>query len=116
MLSGENLPVKSRTRRLLGPGEKSVPGAEVTVSDASGKALFKARSDAHGKFSIPRLNPDEQWLNDKDFHVEIDAPGFIRYRYTLLRSGDSRKVQPLTLTPTSAALCNDMKREEQPVQ
>jgi hypothetical protein len=113
-VSGESVPVKSRTRRVLGPGGKGVPRAKVTVSDASGKVLFETRSDAQGKFSVPRLNHDDRWLNDKDFHVEVAAPGFIRYRYILLRSGDSRKVQPLPLTPTSAALCNDVKLESVP--
>jgi hypothetical protein len=88
---------------------KGVPGADVTVYDASRNVLFRTHSDAHGKFSVPRLQRDDQWLNDKDFHVEISASGFVRYNYILLRSGDSRKVLKLHLVLPSGALCNDLK-------
>jgi hypothetical protein len=111
-VSGEKAPVESRKRQILAPDGKAVRGADVTVVDASGKALFRTHSDAHGKFSVPRLTNDNQWLYDKDFHVRISAPGFIRYQYVLLQTGDSRKVQPLTLVPTSK--CNDVKIETDP--
>ena len=81
----------------------------MTVYDASWNVLFRTHSDAHGKFSVPRLQRDDEWLYDKDFHVEISASGFIRYNYILLRYGDSRKVLKLHLFLPSAALCNDQK-------
>jgi hypothetical protein len=84
-----------------------VSGAGVTVFDASRKVLYQTHSDAHGKFSIPRLKNNDPWLGNKDFRVEISTHGFIRYQYTLLRTGGSRKVQPLTLVPAST--CTDMK-------
>jgi hypothetical protein len=108
-ISGEKEPVRSRTRQIVDPNGKGVPGADVTVYDASRNVLFRTHSDAHGKFSVPSLPRDDQWLNDKDFHVEISASGFIRYNYILLRYGDSRKVLKLHLFLPSAALCNDQK-------
>ncbi|MGA3105765.1 MAG: carboxypeptidase-like regulatory domain-containing protein [Terriglobales bacterium] len=108
-VSGEKEPVRSRTRQIVDPNGKGVSGADVIVYDASRHVLFRTQSDAHGKFSVPSLPRDDQWLNDKDFHVEVSASGFIRYNYILLRSSDSRKVLKLHLFLTSAALCNDLK-------
>lgn len=108
-VSGEKNPVRSRTRQIVDPNGKGVPGANVTVYDASRNVLFRTHSDARGKFSVPSLQRDEQWLNDKDFHVEVSASGFIRFNYILLRSGDSAKVLKLHIVPSSAALCNDLK-------
>ena len=111
-ISGENVPVKSRTRRLVNPNGRGIPNAEITVFDASRKVLYRTRSDRDGKFSIPRLKSNEyRWLNDKNFHIEIEASGYIRYSYILLPSGNSRKVKPLSLVPASSSLCNDMKIE-----
>jgi hypothetical protein len=108
-VSGEKYPVSSRTRQIVDPDGKGVPGAGVNVYDASRNVLFRTHSDAHGKFSVPILQRDDQWLHDKDFHVEVSASGFIRYNYILLRSGDSRKVLKLHLILPSATLCNDLK-------
>jgi len=108
-VSGEKDPVRSRTRQIVDPNGKGVPGADVNVYDASRNVLFRTHSDAHGKFSVPSLQRDNQWFHDKDFHVEISASGFIRYNYILLRSGNSPKVLKLRLVLPSAALCNDLK-------
>jgi hypothetical protein len=99
-VSGEKDPVSSRTRRIVDPGGKGVSRADVVVYGSSRDVLFRTHSDAHGKFSIPRLQRDDQWLNDKDLHVEVSASGFIRYNYILFRSGDSRKVLKLHLSST----------------
>jgi hypothetical protein len=113
-VSGESTPVESRKRQIFGPTGAAIRDADVTVSDASGRVLFQTHSDAHGKFSIPRLTSENQWLYDKDFSVRVSAPGFIRYQYKLLRKADSAKVERLTLIPSSASKCNDMKVETGP--
>ena len=116
-IGGENVLVQTLSRQVLGSDGKGVAGAQVTVLDANRKLLFRTQTDAHGKFSIPRLKASEySWLKDNNFRVEIYATGYIRYHYTLLRTADSRKVQRLTLIASSASLCNDMKLEpEEPV-
>ena len=104
-ISGEKDPVTSRTRHLVDPMGKACR----TVYDASRNVLFQTHSHSHGKFSVPSLQRDDQWLNDKDFHVEISASSFIRYNYILLRSSGSGKVLKLRLFVPPATRCNDLK-------
>jgi hypothetical protein len=99
-ISGEKAPVESRIRRLLNPNGQGIPNAQITVLDTGTKVLFRTRSDSHGRFSIPHLKNHEA-------RVEVEAAGYIRHHYTLLPSGNSRKVQPLSLVPASQ--CSDMK-------
>src|SRR5712672_722274 len=79
-VSGEKDPVASRTRRLVNSNGQGIPNAEITVFDASRKVLYRTRSDSHGKFSIPLLkNNRDRWTNDKNFRIEIEGQGYIRY-------------------------------------
>ncbi len=105
-VSGEPDPVNTLTRRILGPTGKSVPRVAITVRDPGKKVLFETHSDAHGKFTIPRLKGNPL-LYDKQYRVEVFAPGFLRYHYDLLPSASSHRVQQLVLVPSSKS--NDMK-------
>jgi hypothetical protein len=113
--SVEEAPIDSRARRLLAPNGQGIVHAEITVFDASRKVLLRTLSDSHGKFSIPRLKKSQDgWLKNENFRVEITAAGYMRHQYTLLSSGNSREVRPLSLVPISASLCNDMRIDEEP--
>ena len=109
-ISGESKPVNTRTRRVLGLHGESVPGVAITVRDSSEKVLFQTHSDAHGKFTTPPLKGDP-WLYDKQYRVEISAPGFLRYRYQLVPSAGSHRTRSLVLVPSAG--CTDLKIVEQ---
>ena len=97
-INEENTPTRSRDRQLVNPRGEGVL-ADITVLDHARSVVFRTRSKKNGKFSIRRLDGSEYW-------VQVDAPGFDRYRYKLSSSGEPRKI--LKLLPYGVTGCTDM--------
>ena len=97
-INEENSPTRSRDRQLVNPKGEGVL-ADITVFDQDRRVVFQTRSKRNGKFSIGRLESGEYW-------VQVDAPGFDRYRYKLSSSGEPRKI--LKLLPYGVTGCTDM--------
>ena len=73
-VSGEKDPVSSRTRRIVDPSGKVVPGAEVTVYDAS-RTFFSERTQTHmGNSLFPASKETTNGLMTRTFTLKSPHP------------------------------------------
>lgn len=64
----------------------AVPPLNVAVSDSSGKAAFKGRTDAKGTFATPKVKPG-------DYVVQFSSPGgAIQGNYSIVVSAGVKKI------------------------
>jgi Carboxypeptidase regulatory-like domain len=80
---------------VLGPGGKPVANAVVTYQSGGGDTPHAARTDAHGRFSIPKLRRD-------NYDLRASAHGMFSNweKNVMLRSGEQKSI---TLRLTSGA-------------
>jgi hypothetical protein len=80
---------------VLGPGGKPVANAVVTYQSGGGDTPHAVRTDAHGRFSIPKLRRD-------NYDLRASARGMFSNweKNVMLRSGEQKTI---TLRLTSGA-------------
>jgi Carboxypeptidase regulatory-like domain len=80
---------------VLGPGGKPVANAVVTYQSGGGDTPHAVRTDAHGRFSIPKLRRD-------NYDLRASARGMYSNweKNVMLRSGEQKSI---TLRLTSGA-------------